>query len=236
MEWIRYIYTHRDVRPRMAELADAVRLPIDETTFELPSVVNSATREYLRCPAPRNRYASQLGHVLRILEIYHNVEKVLTNKEGPVRAIAIAPLRVQLESWYASLPDYLQFHEENLEAQVTMFETSPDDPKIHVWDREFEELWGFKVVIVAQQWRQSQAQARQDKARTEEQHWQQQQAPCREALGSECNSNSLTCYHSSSATVRLQALPQRDWQDDDPRELLRTSVSTPSTNGASSSP
>lgn len=28
---------------------------------------------------------------------------------------------------------------------------------MHVWDREFEKVWGFKVVTVAQQWRQSQA-------------------------------------------------------------------------------
>ena len=33
--------------------------------------------EYLRRPAPRTRYASQFGHVLRILEIYHTVESVL---------------------------------------------------------------------------------------------------------------------------------------------------------------
>ena len=44
MEWISYIYTHRDVRPRMAELADVVRLPIDEMTFELASVTNSASK------------------------------------------------------------------------------------------------------------------------------------------------------------------------------------------------
>lgn len=124
MEWISYIYTHRDVRPRMAELADVVRLPIDETTFELASVTNSATCEYLRRPAPQTRYASQFGHVLRILEIYHKVENILTNKEGPARAIAIAPLRKQLEGWHASLPSHLQFNEENLETQVTMFETS----------------------------------------------------------------------------------------------------------------
>ena len=43
MAWISNIYTHRDVRPRMAELADVVRLPIDETTFELTSVTSSAS-------------------------------------------------------------------------------------------------------------------------------------------------------------------------------------------------
>ena len=33
--------------------------------------------EYLRRPAPRTRYASQLGHMCRILEIQHNVETIL---------------------------------------------------------------------------------------------------------------------------------------------------------------
>ena len=70
----------------------------------------------MRRPAPQTRYASQFGHVLRILEIYHKVENVLSvyphtlftlstglrrpslaNKEGPARIIAIAPLRKQLE-------------------------------------------------------------------------------------------------------------------------------------------
>ena len=43
MVWISNIYTHRDVRPRMVELADVVRLPIDEITFELTSVTSLAS-------------------------------------------------------------------------------------------------------------------------------------------------------------------------------------------------
>lgn len=43
MAWISHIYTHRGVRPRMAELANLVRLPIDETTFELASLSTSAS-------------------------------------------------------------------------------------------------------------------------------------------------------------------------------------------------
>ena len=97
MAWVSHIYTHREVKPRMVQLADVVRLPIDETTFELASLSSSASEwagtrlvrrdadlvgcllasEYLRRPAPRTRYASQFGHVLRILEIYHTVESVL---------------------------------------------------------------------------------------------------------------------------------------------------------------
>lgn len=43
MEWISDIYTHRGVKPRMAELADVVRLPIDEAIFELTSLTSSAS-------------------------------------------------------------------------------------------------------------------------------------------------------------------------------------------------
>ncbi|KAM5534191.1 hypothetical protein V8D89_012098, partial [Ganoderma adspersum] len=291
IRWLTYIYTHHHVPPRMAELADRMRLPIDETTFELASVTNSATCEYLCRPAPQTMYASQFGHVLRILEIYHNVEAVLTNHDGPGLAITITPLRKQLESWHASLPGHLQFNEENLETQVTMFETlsnsgawsfcfmhamyaccylavlegegthseripwvhdqltlifnaasmraktsmlsactlwsyskyNPDDPQVRVWDCEFEKLWGFKVVIVAQQWRQSQAQAKQDKARATEQ--QQQEGLYREDAKSKSSSNSPTSSHSSPISVKLQAQPYEGRRDGNFRALLRRDVS-----------
>ena len=32
----------------------------------------------------------------------------------------------------------------------------PDDPKIRVWDSDFEKVWGFRVLVVADQWRQAQ--------------------------------------------------------------------------------
>lgn len=32
----------------------------------------------------------------------------------------------------------------------------PDDPKIRVWDSDFEKAWGFRVLVVADQWRQAQ--------------------------------------------------------------------------------
>ena len=99
-----------------------------------------------------------------------------------------------------------------------------------MWDREFEKLWGFKVVIVAQQWRQSQAQAKQDKARTEEQHRQhqlQQQALYRETSSSKSSSNSPTSSHSSPTAVKLQAQPYEGRRDGNPRALLRTNISMP---------
>ena len=37
----------------------------------------STASEYLRQPAPQTRYASQLGHMCRILEIQHSTETIL---------------------------------------------------------------------------------------------------------------------------------------------------------------
>ncbi len=102
-----------------------------------------------------------------------------------------------------------------------------------MWDREFEKLWGFQVVVVAQQWRQSQAQAKQDKARTQQQQQeqhrqqQQQQAPYRENGSSKSSSNSPTSSHSSPTAVKLQAQPYEGRREGNPRALLRTNVSMP---------
>ena len=82
-----------------------------------------------------------------------------------------------------------------------------------MWDREFEKLWGFKVVIVAQQWRQSQAQAKQEKARATEQQGQQ-------GLYREDASNSPTSSHSSPMAVKLQAQPYEGRWDGNFQPLL----------------
>ena len=43
MEWISNIYTHRGIKPRLLELADVVRLPVDEANFELTSLTATAS-------------------------------------------------------------------------------------------------------------------------------------------------------------------------------------------------
>ena len=47
---------------------------------------------------------------------------------------------------------------------------------MHIWDRDFEKIWGFKVVLVAEQWRQSQA-LEKEKMLAQQQQQQQQQPP-----------------------------------------------------------
>ncbi|KAH9839837.1 uncharacterized protein C8Q71DRAFT_830386 [Rhodofomes roseus] len=224
MSWISGIYIYKPVRPRSVDMTKKVRLPIDETTFDLAAHWNSATVEYLHVQAPTTRYASQFGHVLRILSIYQTVQNVIVQNEGPARARALRECRQMLDNWLASLPQHLQFSEDNVQKQIDMFETSsntgawcfcfmhalypccylaflegegrlgepiewvrdqlgtifnatgtrakntilsacviwsysryyPDDPKIRVWDTDFEKVWGFRVLVVADQWRQVQ--------------------------------------------------------------------------------
>ncbi|KAI8996568.1 hypothetical protein BD414DRAFT_455429 [Trametes punicea] len=303
MGWISNIYTRKPILPRMTELADQVRLPIDETTFELAVLSSSATSEYLRRSAPRTRYASQFGHMCRMLEIYHNVETILATKEGQERVAAIAAVRPALQAWVESLPSHLQFSDENLETQVAMFETSsnsgawcycfmhamypccylamlegegtlsdpvpwvrerlnkifnaagtraknsilsacalwsyskysPDDPQVQVWDRDFEKVWGFKVVLVADQWRQ--AMQRKPPAvnaaqqhQHQHQHQQQQTYQPREPNS---NSSSPTSAHSSPGTQPspgAQAYNGR--REGNPRALLRSHASMSDLDGA----
>ncbi|KAH9945716.1 hypothetical protein B0H21DRAFT_743677 [Amylocystis lapponica] len=222
MNWITCIYTFKPIRQRSVELMAITKLPIDETNFELTIHSSSATSENINIPAPRVRYASQFGHVCRILSIYQSVQTILaTTKEGRARAAAIADARKALDAWVASLPPNLRFSEENLDQQMVMIETSsntgawcysfmhamhpccflailegegrlsepiqwvreqinmifnaigtrakntilsacvlwsyskyhPEDPHLLRWDRDFENVWGFRVTVVADQWR-----------------------------------------------------------------------------------
>lgn len=124
MGWINAIYTYRPLRPRCVEMMATVRLPIDETTFDLAVHWHSATSEFIHAPAPRTRYASQFGHVLRILSLYSTVQAVVAMDESTVREAALRDCRKDLEEWDASLSGHLRFSEDNLEKQVSMFDTS----------------------------------------------------------------------------------------------------------------
>ena len=103
---------------------------------------------------------------------------------------------------------------------------SPDDPQVQVWDRDFEKLWGFKVVIVAEQWRQSQAKAKEQALAAQQQKQQALYQP-REPPSSKSSSNSPTSSHSSPGAVTLQPQPQPyegRREGADPRALLRTNT------------
>ncbi len=59
---------------RDAELR--LRLPADETSFEM-GVVHQSLPEYLYLPAVRTHYASEFGHLVRVITIHQKVESAL---------------------------------------------------------------------------------------------------------------------------------------------------------------
>ncbi|CAL1714711.1 unnamed protein product [Somion occarium] len=234
MSWINGIYTFRAMRPRCVELMRQVRLPCDETSFEL--AVENQGPEFMHTPGPRTKYASQFGHLCRVLSMYQTFETALANKEGAELQYAVAEGKRAVDIWTNSLPDHLRFTEENLDKQLEMFETSsntgawcfcfmhvlhpclvlslveteggsqreesidwvrnqlklifaaighrakntilsacalwsyskyqPNDPQLMKWDDDFEKIWGFRVCVVADQWRKAQAKQREQLGRT----------------------------------------------------------------------
>ncbi|THH27475.1 hypothetical protein EUX98_g6726 [Antrodiella citrinella] len=233
MSWINGIYTFRPLRPRSVELMRHVRLPVDETSFELAVPVQAG--EFMHIPAPHTKFASQFGHLCRILSLYQRLQAELnSNKSGSEQLRAVNDVKKGVQIWVESLAEHLRFSEANLDKQVTMFETSsntgawcfcfmhvlhpclilsmtevdrreaevvgwvrnqlnvvftaiggrakntvlsacalwsyskyqPNDPQLHKWDDEFERLWGFRVAVVADQWRKCQEEQRSQIGRT----------------------------------------------------------------------
>jgi hypothetical protein len=92
------IFLKTSLLPNETELM--LRLPADETSFELAvhstlpgtfitrlSRLESLNRlfsipEYLYMPAPRTQYASEVGHLIRIVSIYANIESKMDGKGG----------------------------------------------------------------------------------------------------------------------------------------------------------
>lgn len=108
---------------------------------------------------------------------------------------------------------------------------SSDDPQIHVWDRDFEKIWGFKVVAVAEQWRQSQAKEK-ERAHAAAQQQQQLQQQMYQPREPKSSSNSPTSTHSSPGLglhhVQAAAQPYEGRREGgNPRALLRSNVSMP---------
>ncbi|KAH8093813.1 hypothetical protein BXZ70DRAFT_384818 [Cristinia sonorae] len=124
MSWINGIYTFRPLRPRSIDLMRHVRLPADETSFELAVPVHSPG-EFMHIPAPRSKYASHFGHLCRILSLYQRLQVELnSSKESSEMMRAVNDVKKSVQIWTESLADHLRFSKANLERQVSMFETS----------------------------------------------------------------------------------------------------------------
>ncbi|KIY52803.1 hypothetical protein FISHEDRAFT_55769 [Fistulina hepatica ATCC 64428] len=103
-----------------------LRLPIDETSFEL--FCHQTLAEYLSIPAPREIYASELGHVVRITTVYCRIERALVDlEEGSCNDLDCSRTLTEtsraLDSWASSLGSRLVFSEENTNIQTSMFNT-----------------------------------------------------------------------------------------------------------------
>ncbi|KAG6821195.1 hypothetical protein H0H93_004015 [Arthromyces matolae] len=112
----------------LQESGRRLRLPVDETTFELG--VHSTLPEYLYLPAVRMQYSSEFGHLIRVITIYAKVESALdelTDSElnpNSNTAGALHEAERMMDSWASTLPDHLRFSEQSLQVQQSMFETS----------------------------------------------------------------------------------------------------------------
>ncbi|KAJ7077853.1 fungal-specific transcription factor domain-containing protein [Mycena belliarum] len=155
------MYTLRPVSLSGNELR--IRLPVDETSFEL--AVHATTPEYLHVLPVRKHRVSELGHLIQIMSLYAEVEQILNRS-------SILP------EWASSLPDHLQFSDQNLQVQKSMFETSSNtgawcfccmhvyyasfalalhtimycdrnDAQIEEWSSGYEELWGTRIPDLA---------------------------------------------------------------------------------------
>ncbi|KAJ7043487.1 fungal-specific transcription factor domain-containing protein [Mycena alexandri] len=112
------MYTQRPVSLSDAQLR--LRLPVDETSFEL--AVLSTLPEYFYLPPVRTHWVSELGHFIRIFSLYAQTEHILTRPDTNLSTLA--DLEKRGEEWVSSLPDALRFSEQNLQLQQSMFETS----------------------------------------------------------------------------------------------------------------
>ncbi|KAF8817557.1 hypothetical protein BYT27DRAFT_7237433 [Phlegmacium glaucopus] len=101
-----------------------LRLPVDETSFEMG--VHSTLPEYLYLPAVRTQYASEFGHLIRIVSIYAKVEYALDEMSEALGnpAATLMEAEQKMEEWVRTLPEHLRFSEQSLQVQQSMFETS----------------------------------------------------------------------------------------------------------------
>ncbi|KAF8963423.1 fungal-specific transcription factor domain-containing protein [Flammula alnicola] len=117
-----------------------LRLPVDETSFELG--VHSTLPEYLYLPAVRTQYTSEFGHLIRIISIYAKMECALDDVNDSERIAlstgALMEAEQRMDEWESTLPEHLRFSEQCLQVQQSMFETSSNAGAwcwccIHVW-------------------------------------------------------------------------------------------------------
>ncbi|KAI0821580.1 hypothetical protein BC629DRAFT_467615 [Irpex lacteus] len=90
----------------------------------------------------------------------------LTEAEGRLQAEPIEWIRSQLNAIFRATGNRAR---NTILSACTIWTYSkyyPHDPQVQIWDDEFEKLWGFRVTLVADQWRKTQSEQRSQIGRT----------------------------------------------------------------------
>ncbi|KAF7972764.1 hypothetical protein HWV62_17142 [Athelia sp. TMB] len=110
---------------RAAPKGENLRLPVDETSFELGTHA-STPAEYLYGPQLRDHRGSELGNVIRVLTIFDKVENMMEGAEGRPLGDGtwIAESERELKNWEDGLPEHLRYSDDTVQIQLSMMETS----------------------------------------------------------------------------------------------------------------
>ncbi|KAH9479564.1 hypothetical protein JR316_0008159 [Psilocybe cubensis] len=151
-----------------------LRLPVDETNFELGAY--STLPEYLYLPAVRTQYASEFGHLIRILSIYAKIECALDEGNDPATAAnsdaALKEAQLKMEarqrtmrgpktepSWALQkielILKMLGDRAKNMGSALWSLikYCKRDDAIVRKWAAEYEEEVGTKIFELVQDWR-----------------------------------------------------------------------------------
>lgn len=105
-----------------------LRLPCDETSFEL--AVGKSEAEYLYLPAPQTESASEMGHLIRVAAIWAELELALEeiDSSNPEESLTrIRDLELRFNAWETTLSPQLRFSDDVLAVQQSMLETGSNN-------------------------------------------------------------------------------------------------------------
>ncbi|KAG6910028.1 hypothetical protein DXG01_013752 [Tephrocybe rancida] len=146
-----------------------LRLPVDETSFELG--VHSTLPEYLYLPAVKMQYSSEFGHLIRVVTIYAKVESALDEFTDPesnsnasgalLEAERMMDARQQLQKGPKSEPAWalrtldliMEMLGDRAKNSIIMAAAlwslikycQRDDAQIQNWCALYEEAWGTRM-------------------------------------------------------------------------------------------
>ncbi|KAF8845139.1 hypothetical protein BDN67DRAFT_993825 [Paxillus ammoniavirescens] len=104
----------------------SLRLPVDETSFELSP--HTAIPEYMTKPSPSYGMYSEIGQLIRILSMHEQVERAMhdfNNRENGRHPVnQLLDLESRIAAWAGALPEHLCFNDDNLWVHITQYDTA----------------------------------------------------------------------------------------------------------------